>query len=144
FAYVTNGASGNVSACAINVKTGALTQVKGSPFAAGDDPSGVAITPAGEFVYVADFISNNVSAYAVNPHNGALQQLIGSPFAAGTCPVAVAIDPTGKFAYVVDEGYMGGGSGISAYAINANSGVLKEIKGSPFEGGPTPTAAAIR
>jgi hypothetical protein len=42
FAYVVNVYSNNVSAYTINPSNGALTQVQGSPFAAGDEPAGIA------------------------------------------------------------------------------------------------------
>ena len=43
FTYVANVYSNNVSAYAISASNGALTQVQGSPFAAGYGPYGVAI-----------------------------------------------------------------------------------------------------
>ena len=42
FAYVVNVYSNNVSAYAVDASNGALTQVQGSPFAAGDEPAGIA------------------------------------------------------------------------------------------------------
>ncbi|MGA2760242.1 MAG: YncE family protein, partial [Candidatus Cybelea sp.] len=42
FAYVANMGSKNVSAYAINASSGALNAVSGSPFATGNNPSGVA------------------------------------------------------------------------------------------------------
>jgi 6-phosphogluconolactonase len=43
FAYVANENSADISVYAINTSTGALTQVAGSPFAAGDIPRSIAI-----------------------------------------------------------------------------------------------------
>jgi DNA-binding beta-propeller fold protein YncE len=43
FVYVANGNSGNISVYTINPSTGALSEVKGSPFAAGSGPFSVAI-----------------------------------------------------------------------------------------------------
>ena len=43
FLYVSNNGSGNVSAYMIDQSTGALTEVSGSPFAAGTGPCGVAV-----------------------------------------------------------------------------------------------------
>lgn len=48
--------------------------------------------------------------------------------AAGSSPRGVTVDPSGTFAYVAN----GGSSNVSAYAINANTGALTEITGSPF------------
>ena len=44
FAYVVNSITGNVSAYAVNVNTGALTPVPSSPFAAGSFPISVTTT----------------------------------------------------------------------------------------------------
>src|SRR6202011_1547651 len=54
----------------------------------------------------------------------------GSPFAAGSGPFSVAVDPSGKFAYVVNEG----DNTVSGYTINATTGALTPIAGSPFAG----------
>ena len=141
FAYVTAN-SGGIYAYAINASSGVLKQVRGSPFASGTDATGVAIDPHGEFAYMTNTVANNVSAYTINRSTGALKPVKGSPFGAGTEPSAVAIDPTGKFAYVANEGYTSAGN-VSAYAINASSGALKPVKGSPFEAGSTPFGVAI-
>ena len=50
-------------------------------------------------------------------------------------PSAVAVDPTGKFAYVGNDG----SNNISAYAIDANTGALTPVTGSPFSAGLNPT-----
>jgi hypothetical protein len=76
-----------------------LTQVPGSPYAAGTVPNTVAVDPSGKFVYVAnecavDFCASgigSVSAYAINSASGALTPVIGSPFAAGVRPKSLAI-----------------------------------------------------
>ena len=86
FAYVANVDSNDISAYAINASSGALTQVQGSPFEAGTEPSGVAIDPTGKFAYVPNSYDNDVSAYVINASSGALTQLKGSPFAAGSAP----------------------------------------------------------
>ena len=133
FAYVANGGNGegNVSAYAIDPNTGALTEITGSPFAAGGTSFSVAVDPTGTYAYVANWGSNNVSAYAINFSTGALTEITGSPFTAGTNPISVAVDPTSKFAYVVN--YTDGT--VSAYTINSSTGALTEITGSPFAAG---------
>jgi 6-phosphogluconolactonase len=55
----------------------------------------------------------------------------GSPFGAGTHCWAVAVDPTGKFLYAANKT----SNDISAYTINATSGALTPVKGSPFGAG---------
>jgi Lactonase, 7-bladed beta-propeller len=72
FVYVANFGSlitgispSNVSGYAIDPTTGALTPIKGSPFAAGILPTSVAVDPTGKFAYVANSNSNTVSAYSI-------------------------------------------------------------------------------
>ena len=133
FAYVVNVYSNNVSAYAIDASNGALTQVQGSPFAAGYGPYGVAIDPSGKFAYVANngtisgHYTGNVSAFAINPRSGALTPVSGSPFAAGKNPLGVAISPNGKFAYVVNYS----SANVSIFAINASTGALKRVNRTP-------------
>jgi 6-phosphogluconolactonase len=96
--------SDNVSAFTINTATGALREIAGSPFVAGDQPYSVTVDPSGKFVYVANRASYNVSAFTINTATGALTEIAGSPFAAGMMPRSVVVDPSGKFAYVVSTG----------------------------------------
>ena len=95
FAYVANQGSGNVSAYAIDTSTGALSEVAGSPFAAGIGPESISVHPSGKFAYVANFgsanVSGSVSAYTIDASTGALSEVVGSPFPAGTSPVNLTI-----------------------------------------------------
>ena len=141
YAYVANSSDGDVSAYTISDTTskGALTQVKGSPFAAGGDPFGVAVDPTGKFAYVPNAGSDNVTACGIDASSGALTPVKGSPFAAGGDAFGVAIDPTGKFAYTAN----GDSDNISAYTINASSGALTPVKGSPFAAGSSPYSVVV-
>jgi 6-phosphogluconolactonase len=128
--YVTNntaGLAGSVSGYAINVLTGALAAIQGSPYAAGDGPSGLAIAPNGVFVYVANANSGTISAYAANPPMGILQGIPGSPFNVGQSLSEMAITPNGAFAYVVSPL-----AGTYAYTVNPATGGLTAVPGSPF------------
>ena len=82
YVYVVNLDSDNVSTYTIDAITGALTQVKGSPFRAGTSPFNVAVDPKGKFAYVTHADANNVSAYRIDAASGALKRVKGSPFAA--------------------------------------------------------------
>jgi 6-phosphogluconolactonase (cycloisomerase 2 family) len=83
-------AGARCTANTIDAISGALTPVNGSPFKAGDHPSGVAIDLTGEFAYVTNFGSDDVSAYAIR-QSGALTPVKGSPFAAGIGPEGAAV-----------------------------------------------------
>ena len=138
FAYVAANnpftGFGSVFAYAINARTGALTPVPGSPFAAGLASSSMAMSPNGQFAYVTNGsegdsgIVGSVSAYTINATTGALTPVPGSPFAAGLGPRSVAVSPNGQFAYVANVF----SKDVWAYAINAATGALTPVPASPF------------
>jgi YVTN family beta-propeller protein len=142
FAYVANQGSDDISAYAIDARTGALVEVAGSPFAAGTGPESISVHPSGKFAYVANFgssgVPGNISAYAIDAGTGALSEITGSPFAAGTLPVAVAVDPSGRFAYVANN--LSGD--VSAYAIDAATGALSSV-GAAVAAGLRPNSIAV-
>jgi DNA-binding beta-propeller fold protein YncE len=140
FAYVTNGNDNTVSGFSIDGKTGALTPVPGSPFAAGTGPVSVAVDPTGQFAYVAN--DNTVSGYSIDGKTGTLTPVPGSPFAAGTGPVSVAVDPTGQFAYVANIGSKFGGT-VTGFSIDGKTGALTPVAGSPFAAGTGPSSVAV-
>src|SRR5580693_2780484 len=72
FLYVVNRGSGNVSGYTIDLTDGSLTEIAGSPFAAGGNPVAIAVDPTGAYVYVVNQLSANVSAFTVNRLTGAL------------------------------------------------------------------------
>ena len=131
-----------MSAYAIDATTGALTAVPGSPFVAGTEPFAIAVDPKGKFVYVVNYRYGNVSAFAIDATSGALTQVTGSPFASDSYADGVAVDPKGKFVYVSNGGPNSSGT-VSAYKINATTGALKQIAGSPFFAGGYSNGVAI-
>src|SRR6266436_6023989 len=157
---------GTVSAYSINHPSGILIPVQGSPFPAGTTPWSIALDPMGRFAYVANRGDDTIGAYvidgvtgtltpvpgspfpenptikgefpravAVDPNTGALAQVPGSPFPAGGIPRGLTVDPAGRFVYVA-SGYRGSPGIVSAFTIDANSGALTPVAGSPF---PVPT-----
>jgi 6-phosphogluconolactonase (cycloisomerase 2 family) len=140
FAYVANRGDDTIGAYAIDRVTGALTPVPGSPFPEnptikGEFPWALAVDPTGKFVYVANYYAANIRGFAIDQNTGALAQVPGSPFAAGGIPRGLTVDPAGRFVYVAN-GYRGSPGLVSAFTIDANSGALTPVAGSPF---PVPT-----
>ena len=94
-------------------------------------PTGFAIDATSAFAYA--LVGSNVYAYKIDT-TGTLKAVGGGKFAAhaGTDPYAVTIAPTGKYAYVFDRGSRVAAPTIFAYRIDASTGDLTALAGSPF------------
>src|SRR5262249_6193448 len=90
FVYVAGRSENVVAAFKLNVFTGALTPIPGSPFRSGFAPGAVAVERGGRFVYVANVSSNSVSAYSIEPFSGALTEIFGSPYFVFGAPSGIA------------------------------------------------------
>lgn len=119
-----------------------------------------AITPDGSRFYETFFdydqFAWGVAGFSVDRTSGVLSELPGDPIylniprcfnpeIPNPSPSATALDPAGKFLYVS----IGGGDAfycpsrsIYAYSIDATSGVITQIPGSPFTAGITPFSVA--
>src|SRR5215467_8916980 len=94
---------------------------------------------SGKILYVTDPAHNAVLGFAIQG-GGALSPINGSPFIAGALPTGLAIDPQGALLYVANKG----SNNVSGFAIDASSGALGAISGSPFAtGGVGPAAVAV-
>jgi 6-phosphogluconolactonase (cycloisomerase 2 family) len=145
YLYTANIDTNNISAFSINTGTGALTEITGSAFSAGNGARSVAITPSGNYLYTADELADSVSAFSIDAGTGALTS-IGSFSVAtngGDGPRSVAVDPTGQFLYTANRD----SDNVSAFSIAAGTGALTEISSSPFDvstnGGDGPRSLAI-
>jgi hypothetical protein len=106
---------GSVSVFSVN-STGALTQVEGSPFAAGAFPWSVAFSPSGTLLAVADQGANGpgaVSVFSVSSA-GVLTQVAGSPVTAVPNPQSVAFSPSGRLLAVAH----GGSRTVSVFSVS--------------------------
>ena len=105
---------------------GGLLPLTGSPFAVLGGPFRIACEPSGRFIYVLSADSETVSALAIHT-TGALFP-VGSPVSVGTDPQSLTVDPSGRRLYVANRG----SRDISAFAIDAATGALTAVAGSPF------------
>jgi 6-phosphogluconolactonase len=137
---VTIGPSGRL-AFGVDLSSGALTAVAGGVVAfGGDAPSNLAIVPSGKFAMAADMNAELVQGFAVDAATGILTPVATAQQATGRAPTMVTIDPSGGFAYAVNGLDGVGGNSVSAYAINATTGALTAVAGSPFATGRGPTS----
>ncbi len=144
FAYVANYNGISLSGYTINSGSGALSAI-GTPTATANKPTAVTADPRGRHVYATNDITDNVSAYAVNSSTGALTQITGSPFAIETNPTgpqfgpqSITVDPSGRFAYVANVS-----DTLTGYSVNAATGALTLLSGSPFAAGDNPHSVAV-
>jgi 6-phosphogluconolactonase len=79
-----------ISAFSIDSGTGVLTQVSGSPFAAGTASDGMAVASDGKFLYEASSGSNEIYVFTIDPTTGAVSS-IGDPVAAASEPFILTL-----------------------------------------------------
>jgi Lactonase, 7-bladed beta-propeller len=135
FLYATNqGATGGpgsntISAYTIDVNTGGLAAVPGSPFPSALAPISVVVEPSGRYLYVANVHDNTISAFAINSGSGALTSVTGGPVVAGVDgPRQLLVHPNGKFLYLATANE----SNVWSYAIDTGTGALTPLAGSPL------------
>jgi 6-phosphogluconolactonase len=138
--YLYETSENGILAYAINRQAGALTQITGSPFSPTLSLVSITVDPRGKFVYATG--STGVWGYSIQS-GGQLAPIAGSPFttAAPSSQFGIynslAIDATARFLYVTAS------PGVFAYTIDANSGALTAIAGSPFKAGNAPLSLVI-
>ena len=161
FVYVTTsdtdyagmtGTSNSVSAFSV-ASNGSLVTVPGSPFITSGPNWGIAIDPSGQYLYASSQVSDSdqdgqINAFSINQTTGALTPLPGSPFPIipYTCGICfnfdtiygLAIDPSGNF--LIGGGEMNGV--VYVYRIEAGTGSISEVAGSPFVE-QTPSCAGV-
>ncbi len=142
FLYVSNFGSQSISAFSINAD-GTLSGVAGSPFHVISAPRSVQFDPASKFAYVPALSANEIEIFSISS-TGALtlvgaartgSQAMALALSAGTS----AVTYTPKFAYVANLL----SNNISAFSIDALTGALTSITGSPFASGARPFGIVV-
>ena len=80
----------DISAFAVNIETGALTSVPGSPFAAGTHPSALTLYAGILTLYVANAGSNTISAFAIDANDGGAHPTVAGDLCHG--PRSLLVD----------------------------------------------------
>jgi 6-phosphogluconolactonase len=142
FLYVPNTGSGTISGYSIDPSTGALTPLANSPFAgAGLSPRVAYVTGAGKFLYVAGqsgsgpTFDGSLAGFTIDGNTGALTPISGLPLAMAPGGVRIRFHPSGNSLAFITTPTTGTSSGIHVYGINATTGALTEVTGSPFAAG---------
>lgn len=145
FLYLARSAQPSISVFAIDPASGALTEIEGSPFATQQWPTDLACDPNGQFQYAANSFHQSISVFSIDPMSGAVAPVAGSPFQTGVGPTSVAVVPTGQFIYVTNKPceVPNCGGNLYAYSVDASTGALTPLPGSPFPTGDGAWAVAI-
>ena len=133
FLYVNNNAAANsISAYTVNLGTGALTAVAGSPFATGGAGGFTAdidsIATCQDLVFASNGNGNSVSVFRLSGVTGALTPLLGSPFPTGACPTGVACTADGTLLFVGDFC----ANTISIFDVDPLTGTVAPNASSPY------------
>jgi 6-phosphogluconolactonase (cycloisomerase 2 family) len=121
-----------VSAYSLNLTSGALTPVAGSPFVTGGSPNGLVVDHTGTHVYSAETQPNEVSGFSINATTGALTPVVGSPFAANFAvqPIRTPVmDAEGNRLHVAN------GTNVDCFLLDHSTGGLTELGLSITNGG---------
>lgn len=135
--YAINRGSSNISAYAIDAATGNLTALPFSPITGIPNERSVKVHPSGSPLIVA---GDAVASFVITPTSAT--PAAGSPFAVGTgvSPGGATLSKNGNYFYT------GGNTGnfFAGFSIDAASGILTALPGSPFDtGGATPYPTAM-
>jgi 6-phosphogluconolactonase len=133
YVYATIPNANEVGVYREDPNSGVLTQISGSPYSVGDGAHYVVLHPSGKFLYVANpgQNENDISLFTI-ASNGSLTEVAPrTSVAPGSLPQILVMDPAGDFLYVAN----GGSYNISVFSINAASGALTPVVGSPFQVG---------
>ncbi len=137
FIYVTNLDGSNIHVFSINLGSGILTEVVGSPFTVSTtaqpfSPTFLAPSADGKFVFVTDPVNGDIFIFSVGS-SGTLTQTASSPFAIQTgkvdFPGFAVVSASGNFLYTADNG------SVAGFSIDTSTGALFQLTGSPVTTG---------
>lgn len=106
--------------------SGALTQLVGSPVAAGPGVRALVLHPNQKFLYAANSGENDVSVFDVATTGALTEQTPRTPV--GTAPTLIAMDSQGAYLYVANTGQQ---PSISVFAIDSTHGSLSPVAQTP-------------
>lgn len=137
YLYAENGGDGTISGFKIDLLTGNLRLVPGSPFAAGGTTGNYSLTvdPKNEFLFAANRRTTVIHVYAIFPRTGSLREVPGSPFEANANLNGLKVSANRRFLIT------GGNSNSAVEVFDISShGALTPVAGSPFPASGTVSA----
>ncbi|HTS37639.1 MAG TPA: beta-propeller fold lactonase family protein [Candidatus Solibacter sp.] len=137
FLYASVPGADQIVAYREDPNSGILTALTTSPTAAGPAVEAVAIHPSNKFLYAANSAEADISLFTIASSGTITEVTPRTPVGNGvTTPTLLAMDPGGKFLYVGNIG--ANNPSISVFSIDASTGALAAVAGSPFSIGISP------
>jgi 6-phosphogluconolactonase (cycloisomerase 2 family) len=141
------GSAASIPAFSI-ATNGALSALPGDPVGTGFIPRTLAVDPSGRFLYAVISssslgVSTSVFGYNIDPLSGVLTPITVAPFTAGENPTSAAADASGRFLYVANSANSASGNSVTGFAIDADTGILAELQGSPFPASASPVSITV-
>lgn len=127
-------------ALSIDAVTAALKQLSPAVTLPGV-PNDLAIAPSGSWLGLTSGTSGGEIEGILRTPNGGTTglQLVSPVSTGGDNPQGIRVTPDGKFVVVVNQG----SNNLSVFSLDATSGALTPVPGSPFPSGPQPGPMAI-
>ena len=142
FAFVVSAASKLVYVYSIAAETGALAEIVDYRIATGSSPGAFNLNSGGRFAYVPNAGDGSVSGYSVDQSTGKVTAVPGGAAATNIALQGrVLFHPSGRFLYVDGTGVSG--SAVAAFSIDAQSGALTPLSGSPYVTGVAAAALSM-
>jgi 6-phosphogluconolactonase len=148
FMYVVSGSSSNLWIFSID-SSGALTPLSGTPIAlssSGVVSSSVLIDVSGNYLYVTASSSSSVLGtifgFSRNATTGRLTTLPGFSIPVAGQANHGAFDASGKYLLLTGNNVFGTAGGISVFSLDAATGSLTLVTGSPFQVRDDPSGVA--
>ena len=128
--YVLNDGASTISAYSINPTTGALTPLPFSPLDLGSGTwVNLAVHPSGSPLVVSDAaIPGRLLSYRITATTATQT---GIPASLNGAPFSTAFSQDGNYVYASGSG----GNAFAGFSVNAATGVLTALTGSPFNSG---------
>ena len=149
FMYVVSGNSSNLWIFSI-AASGVLTQLSGTPIAlsnSGVTSSSVLLDPSGKYLYVTGSSSSSVLGsifgFSRDTATGRLVVLPGFSLPVAGQVNHGAFDASGKFLLLTGNNVFGSVGGLSVFSLDASTGSLTLVTGSPFQVGVDPAGVAV-
>lgn len=140
--YTADAFDNHISGYNVSSTTGTLTQISGSPFNdfgcsnnTAFNPASVTIDGTGKFLFAANSEANNIAIYSILSNGGLKFLKFTANTFGGFCAAdVIRSDPSGKFVYTLGMAKTGctGGDAVVGYSVNATTGNLTPITGSPW------------